>query len=927
MSGETTTTTTTVDSSLAVPDATGTPTTTTTAMIISTDPTDAATGEPLATPVTVTVTVTVTDTAAPATPATTATSTPLTLNPTRELNKTANHVYIQDETSSWIPAQVLERPHVEDINNNNNNKENNNGPVVVVVNVPLYTSEQAIQCDGGKHARKWERRSCDLRHYPNQALPLQNVNAEGSLQVVEDMVDLPFLHEVRLSLFCWVVRSRVCFCALIHSLLFNPTLYQPHQHTQHLKAAILYNLKARHVHQQPYTRTGDIVIAVNPYVWIPDLYSYQQRQYYGQSLVWNHYRYHPTTTTTAPTSPTTTTATSTTTTVDDPRKHLPPHVYEASCLAYRGLMRQKIHQSILVSGESGAGKTETVKILLGDIANVQRGPVSSSSSSSVLGVMDRRTTTTGTSTSSSHNLNHNHHNNPIVQKVLDSNPLLEAFGNAQTLRNDNSSRFGKYLQLQFDCISEFQCTLAGSTAEVYLLEKSRVTLHHPHERTFHIFYQLLAADDTTKAQIWKGLVDTDNESFCYVGFTQTTHIEGMSDAERFQQTVQALTLIGITGDRLLTLWRALCIVLQLGNLEFTAHSTNTDASVLADEEELKSLSHLMGIDATKLTTALTIRTVEARSELFSVPLTADKAKESTDAFAKEIYAKTFLWLVRTINDATCAELNYHGGHGGGGATQRNIHVPSASNAAATMSLADTIRARTAAVAAASTTTTTTTTTSPTASITTTTTNQRLSLKPLEFGVIGLLDIFGFETFEVNRFEQLCINYCNEKLQQKFTQDIFRSVQLEYEMEGIALEEITYDDNTDVLDLVEGRMGLLAFLNEECVRPKGSDKTFVYKAESCNKDNPCFVRAKHAQDHEFGIRHYAGVVMYDATNFVVKNMVRSMRDDSHVFVFHYDFHHEEVRFVDHKHSLIFCPLVCLCVGYPSQRFVRMCLLFN
>jgi myosin-5 len=496
-------------------------------------------------------------------------------------------------------------------------------------------------------------------------------------------------------------------------------------------------------------------------------------------------------------------------------------------------MRQNLNQSILVSGESGAGKTETVKILLGDIANVQKGPHTSNAITQI-------------------------GDNPIVQKVLDSNPLLEAFGNAQTLRNDNSSRFGKYLQLQFDCVSEFKCILAGSTAEVYLLEKSRVTLHHPEERTFHIFYQLLASDEVTKASIWKGLEDTDNESFCYVGFTKTTHIEGMSDAHRFQQTVEALRVIGVQGDRLLTLWRALCIVLQLGNLEFAICPINSDASVLADEDELQSLSQLMGIDSAKLTKALTIRTVEARSETFSVPLTADKAKESTDAFAKEIYAKTFLWLVRTINDATCAELNYPAGTSG---TPSNSNTKPAATSPSSLSLADTIRARTAGAS------TTPSAISPMAV-------KRSS--PLEFGVIGLLDIFGFETFEVNRFEQLCINYCNEKLQQKFTQDIFRSVQMEYEMEGIALDEITYDDNTDVLDLVEGRMGLLAFLNEECVRPKGSDKTFVYKAESCNKDNPCFVRAKHAQDHEFGIRHYAGVVMYDATNFVVKNMVRCCR---------------------------------------------------
>ena len=136
--------------------------------------------------------------------------------------------------------------------------------------------------------------------------------------------------------------------------------------------------------------------------------------------------------------------------------------------------------------------------------------------------------------------------------------------------------------------------------------------------------------------------------------------------------------------------------------------------------------------------------------------------------------------------------------------------------------------------------------------------------------IGVLDIAGFEIFEYNGFEQLCINFCNEKLQQKFTQDIFRSVQLEYEQEGIELEEITYDDNTDVLDLVEGRMGLLAFLNEECVRPKGSDKTFVYKAQAMNKENRCFFRDKHAADTEFGIHHYAGKVLYDATNFVKKN---------------------------------------------------------
>ncbi|KAG7365309.1 myosin G [Nitzschia inconspicua] len=725
---------------------------------------------------------------------------------TSDIYQHSNYVYILDPKHSWIPAQITNRTKSGD----------NDAQQIIHVSVPQYKSEQAIQCDGGRTAKSFEKMEINLTDpktmamYPSQHLPLQNVNNEGELQVVEDMVDLPFLHE----------------------------------------AAILYNIKARHVESLPCTRTGDIILACNPYQWFHDLYSEQVRNHYSQALVWNarqsssddvspitpirksHRSYAATPAKTSGTS-------------NDPRTALAPHVYETSCLAYKGLLRDKEDQSILVSGESGAGKTETVKILLRNLADIQEG--------------GRKKSTVGMPTSSSPDFPQD---NVIVQRVLDSNPLLEAFGNATTLRNDNSSRFGKYLQLQFDTTYSSStlsspAILAGSKCEVYLLEKSRVTHHHISERTYHIFYQLLAAPEELKVAIWDGLADTDVESFCYVGLTESDSpsatqgiIEGKTDAERFQLTLQALELIGVQGEILQMLLRAICVVLQLGNLEFSPaqpsdaksmlalgihHRTggsggddgeHHDASVISSVEELQELSELLGMSdidqsddkiSNALRTALTVRNVEARGEIFAVPLTPEKAKESADAFAKEIYAKTFLWLVRTINDATCAEKNYHS-----------------------------------------------MTSSPK-----TTTRQSLS-PPTEYGIIGLLDIFGFETFEVNRFEQLCINYCNEKLQQKFTQDIFRSVQVEYENEGIELEEITYDDNTDVLDLVEGRMGLLAFLNEECVRPKGSDKTFVYKAQAMNKDNPCFFRDKHAQDTEFGICHYAGKVVYDATNFVVKN---------------------------------------------------------
>lgn len=622
--------------------------------------------------------------------------------------------------------------------------------IIANVAVPIYKEEMAIQSDGNKNALRFDRLAVTLTEYPNNSLPLQNVDEHGMLKIVEDMVDLPFLHE----------------------------------------AAILYNLKARHKQGLPYTRTGDIIIAVNPYQWIMDLYNEERRTLYAQTLVWNIDK-------------------ATEDKAIDARTLVPPHVYETSSLSYRGLAVDNIDQSILVSGESGAGKTETVKILMNHIASIQQQQARNPSTTTI-------TTTTPISSTNTSSIS------VIVQRVLDSNPLLEAFGNAKTSRNDNSSRFGKYLQLQFDTHTEQSsrqsafrgthsipsCTLAGSKCEVYLLEKSRVVSHsQDDERTFHIFYQLLAVNDTIKEQIWEGLVGTDAESFHYVGWTDTDTIEGISDEDRFNLTQQALSMVGVQEESFKTLLRAICIVLQLGNITFVRHPEDDERSDISSKEELSALSRLMGVEEDVILKAVTQRTITARNEQYKVPLKADKAKDSCDALAKEIYAKAFLWLVRTINDATSAEQNYHA------------------------------------------------------------MNKKL---PKSFGVIGLLDIFGFESFETNRFEQLCINYANEKLQQKFTQDIFRSVQAEYEYEGIQLDEIMYEDNANVLNLVEGRMGLIAVLNEECVRPKGNDVAFVSKVQAMNRDSECLIAEKHFHDFEFGVKHYAGPVIYDATNFVTKN---------------------------------------------------------
>jgi myosin-5 len=616
----------------------------------------------------------------------------------KKSNKT--YVYVLDKDYCWIPGQLLEQ-----------SKD------TATVSVVEYKSEQEItgrnDCPPG---RRTSTLTVRLGDYPNGALPLQNVSSnDHNVKPVQDMIDLSFLHE----------------------------------------AAILYNLKARHLQSLPYTRTGDIVIAVNPYRWFPSLYQEENRTRYSRTLVWEAARRD-----------------------HDPRRDLPPHVYETSALAYRGLALTSVDQSILVSGESGAGKTETVKICMNHLASVVRQEHQE---------LDH---------DASQDMN-------VITKVLDSNPLLEAFGNAKTRRNDNSSRFGKFVQLQFEKgrVNPQHLTLKGSECQVYLLEKSRVVRHDEAvERTFHIFYQLLASSDSVKTEFWEHLRGKGNEDFRYVGPTDTHAIEGVKDADQFQKTIESLAIIGIDGERLKTFFQAICVVLQLGNLTFAEDPNDSDHSIITSADELEALASLMGIATKKLSKTLTSRIVRVHREETMVPLTTEAAKDSADALAKQLYDRIFWWLVRNINVATTA----------GGDLE-------------------------------------------------------------SYGHIGLLDIFGFESFPVNSFEQLCINFANESLQSKFTKDVFVSVYAEYKEEGISLEEITYDDNTHVLDLIQNRTGLLAMLNEECIRPRGSDYGFVNKALNSNAKSPALIipRIK-MSDVEFGIRHYAGDVMYDATGFVTKN---------------------------------------------------------
>ncbi|CAK0877893.1 unnamed protein product [Prorocentrum cordatum] len=495
------------------------------------------------------------------------------------------------------------------------------------------------------------------------------------------------------------------------------------------EAALLHNLRVRFFSANcPYTYTADIVIAMNPYRWFPELFTEERRKEY--------------------------------TTFD--RAKMPPHAYAASSTAYSNLRESKRDQSILVSGESGAGKTETVKILMAHLAFI------------------------ASSQDSMH-----------IKRIVESNPLLESFGNAQTVRNDNSSRFGKFIELQLNG----SCTLVGSKCRTYLLEKSRVISQDKGERNYHIFYQMLASD--LRDTIGLGGDKTrDNMRYTRLGQSKTDKIEGETDGEKFKTTVDALALVGVDGELLTRLLKALAGVLLLGQIDFDGGSGADDAAAVSPgtSGQAAEVATILEVDAENLAKALTSRTIKMRNESVVKRLNVPAAVAARDALAKELYSRMFDWLVGKICSATTAARSES-----------------------------------------------------------------------QF-FVGLLDIFGFESFAINRFEQLCINYANEKLQQKFTLDVFKAVQQEYADEGIPWDRIEFKDNAPVLALIESKLGIISMLNEECVRPKGSDENFVAKLGTAHAADANFSQPKLGAQKElqFSIRHYAGSVMYTASGWLERN---------------------------------------------------------
>uniref|UniRef100_A0AAY4EKP4 Unconventional myosin-Ib n=1 Tax=Denticeps clupeoides TaxID=299321 RepID=A0AAY4EKP4_9TELE len=498
------------------------------------------------------------------------------------------------------------------------------------------------------------------------------------------------------------------------------------------------NLRKRFDHSEIYTYIGSVVISLNPYKSLPIFTADKVEEYRNRNFY-----------------------------------ELSPHIYALADEAYRSLRDQDKDQCILITGESGAGKTEASKLVMSYVAAV---------------------------------CGKGQEVNKVKEQLLQSNPVLEAFGNAKTVRNDNSSRFGKYMDIEFD----FKGDPMGGVISNYLLEKSRVVKQPRGERNFHIFYQLLsgASEDLLK----KLKLDRDFSKYNYLSLDSAT-VNGLDDAANFRTVRNAMQIVGFMEDEVQSVLELVAAVLKLGNIEFKPESrvNGFDESRVKDKNDLKEMCELLGIEQSVLERAFSFRTVEAKMEKVSTTLNVAQAYYARDALAKNLYSRLFSWLVNRINESIKAQSK----------TRKKV--------------------------------------------------------------MGVLDIYGFEIFEDNSFEQFIINYCNEKLQQIFIELTLREEQEEYIREGIEWTNIEYFNNAIICDLIENNIS-----KDECLRPGNvTDETFLEKLntvcayhqhfESRRSKNSKFL-TDHSLPHNcFRIQHYAGKVLYRVEGFVDKNNDLLYRD--------------------------------------------------
>ncbi|KAJ1801534.1 Myosin type-2 heavy chain 1 [Coemansia sp. RSA 2399] len=508
--------------------------------------------------------------------------------------------------------------------------------------------------------------------------------------------------------------------------------------------AVLHNLQVRYGMHNIYTYSGIVLVALNPFDRVA-LYSQDTLEAYAGRM----------------------------------RGELEPHLFAISEDAFQGMVRDKKNQTIIVSGESGAGKTMSAKYIMRYFAAAHD---------------DSATAAAATKDGMSH----------VEEQILATNPVLEAFGNAKTTRNDNSSRFGKFLEIRFNERHAIEAALIRT----YLLERSRLVYQPPRERNYHVFYQLLAAPGADRERL--GLAGRTWESFHYTAQGGNGSIAGVDDAVEFANTAAALDVIGVDRQQQARIHALLAALLHVGNIEIGGTSERSGASISETDDACARVVGLLQIDGVLFRKWLTKKQIVTRSEKIVSAIGRAQALVVRDSVAKFVYAHLFDWVVRTLNEALT------GGNGG---------TPPAS-------------------------------------------------------FIGVLDIYGFEHFEHNSFEQFCLNYANEKLQQNFNRHVFKLEQEEYQREQLQnWTFVDFQDNQPCIDLIEGRLGVLALLDEESRLQQGSDATFTEKlikqfaatprAPAPQTPAEFFRRPRFGAD-SFTIRHYAHDVEYEAVGFIEKN---------------------------------------------------------
>ena len=506
--------------------------------------------------------------------------------------------------------------------------------------------------------------------------------------------------------------------------------------------SLLHNIRFRYQKNLIYTYTGYILIAVNPYKALTCYGDSEMMAYRGKSI-----------------------------------GVLPPHLYAMADRAFRSMKVDGYSQSIVISGESGSGKTESSKIVMKYLAMCGQPPQKAA------GNEERRASAVLSG---------------LADKVLHCNPLLEAFGNAKTVMNHNSSRFGKFTRIHFDKRN----WLVGADLVTYLLEKTRVVTQSSLERNYHSFYQLFAG--ATAAEL-KELKLTKPEDFAYLR-EGLVRVDAIDDKERREEVVLSMRTVGIEGEHVQGVTRLLASLLHLGDISFAV--TDEDACNIADAAPLQKACEYLQVPVEVLEEALTSRTMKSFSgSLYRIPLKVQEACYSRDAVAKAVYAKLFDYLVLRVNESLLTQTETR-------------------------------------------------------------------------AFIGVLDIFGFEEFKVNSFEQLCINFANERLQAHFNSQVFRQEQEIYIREAIRWDRIDEPNNQACIQMLASRaapVGVFALLDEQCRLPKCTYKTYTEKIFEVHKEAVSsnllmgVPRGSGLTNNEgFVVRHYAGQVLYHTTGFLQKN---------------------------------------------------------